>query len=201
MSESSVVTVGGAYKESDDFVPDPTDAFGTLDTSQTAGSAHGKVEAVTPIFEIAKAQNAVTAARALDPNDTEVDSSLVTLPQGMVISESGEQEARDRVAATADTAKSEPVVVGGPNPFQRAAAESGAEAGQAAQAESPSGQGGAFDGGTGGTHEGSGDADAQAAQDKADQEAAAAKAEQEQKDAAEKAAAKGSGNKRGSATQ
>src|SRR5881398_659728 len=111
---SDAVTVGGAYKESDDFIPDPTDAFGTLDTSGTAGAAHGKVEAVTPIFDVARAQDKITAARALDPNDDGVHESLVVLPQGMVIAEDGAEEARQRVKDQAENL--EPVQVGGPNP-------------------------------------------------------------------------------------
>jgi hypothetical protein len=133
MSENTVVTVGGAYKESDEHVPDPTDQFGTLDTSATAGSAHGQVDAVTPIFDVAKAQDKLTAAKALDPNDDSVDASLVVLPQGMVIAEDGAQAARDRVTNAAQNL--DPVEIGGPNAYQQKAAESGEEAGAEAQAE------------------------------------------------------------------
>lgn len=131
MSENTVVTVGGAYKESDDHVPDATDQFGTLDTSATAGSAHGQVDAVTPIFDVAKAQDALTAKRALDPNDSGVDASLVVLPQGMVIAEDGAAEARKRI----EDAEVKPVEVGGPNAYQEAAAESGDAAAADAEAQ------------------------------------------------------------------
>src|ERR1700745_375263 len=81
------VKLGGAYKENDDHVPNPTDQFGTVDTSGTAGTAHARIEEVSPIFEVAKAQDMVTAARALDPEDTDVPESLVVLPQGTQIVE------------------------------------------------------------------------------------------------------------------
>ena len=129
------VTVGGAYKESDDFVPSPTDVFGTLDTSNTAGAADSRIETVTPIHEVAKAQDAIVAAKALDPDDDSVDSSLVVLPQGLVISESGEQEARERVQTVGQKAAESPVEIGGPNPFQKQAAESGEKAAETAEAQ------------------------------------------------------------------
>lgn len=131
---SDAVTLGGAYKESDSHVPDPTDAYGTLDTSGTAGSAHGSIESVTPIFEVAKAQEAIVAAKALDPNDDSVPASLVVLPQGMVIAEDGAQAARERVAQVGKNAAENPVEVGGLSPAQKQAAETTGEAG-AAQAE------------------------------------------------------------------
>lgn len=132
MSETSNI-----YKESDDFVPDPTDAFGTLDTSATAGAAHGRVEAVTPIFEVAKKQDAIAAAKALDPDDDSVPASLVVLPEGMVVREAGTQEAADRVKAAGKNAKENPVEVGGPNPFQEEAAESTAKSAKSTDDEKP----------------------------------------------------------------
>lgn len=79
-TDEPVLKLGGAYKESDSHVPSPTDQFGTLDTTDTAGKADHSVQDVSPVFEAAKAQNLLQAARALDPEDTEVPSSLVILP-------------------------------------------------------------------------------------------------------------------------
>lgn len=123
---TDAVTVGGAYKEDDDFVPNPTDAFGTLDTSATAGAAHGAVEAVTPIFEVAKAQEAIVAAKALDPEDDSVPASMVILPD----SDRSFEDAKKAVEAAAKAAEENPVEVGGLNPFQRQAAETTGEEGQ-----------------------------------------------------------------------
>lgn len=114
---------GGRYVENPDFVPNPTHQFGTLDTSGTAGAAHSKVEEVSPIFEVAKRQELATAARALDPEDTEVPASLVNLPKGAYIAAADPGEAVDRVKATAEAYRDAPVQVGGLTPAQRAAAE------------------------------------------------------------------------------
>lgn len=132
------VTVGGAYKESDDHVPSPTDVYGTLDTSATAGAADSRIETVTPIHEVAKAQDAIVAAKALDPDDDSVDSSLVVLPQGMIISESGEGEAKERVSSLGQKASESPVEIGGLSPFQKQAAEGGDEGAETAEAQQES---------------------------------------------------------------
>lgn len=59
--ETGVDTQGAAYTESEDFVPDPTMATGTLDTSGTAGAEDSKVENTTPVFDAADAQNVLAA--------------------------------------------------------------------------------------------------------------------------------------------
>ena len=107
------------YSESDDFVPDPTHQFGTVETSGTAGIADSRIEEVTPIFDIARQQNLVTAARALDPDDTDVASSNVILPGDLRDMETAKEEVRKQ----AEAALSEPVTIGGPTMAQRAAAE------------------------------------------------------------------------------
>ena len=115
---SDAVAVGEApYSESQSFVPNPTDVVGTLDTSATAGAAHGRIESVTPVFDIAKRENALVAARAVDPDDDSVSISAVTLPGG----EMNREEAITLLKEKAATAK--PVVLGGPNEFQEQAAE------------------------------------------------------------------------------
>ena len=68
------------YVEDENFVPEPTAQYGTLDTSGTAGSAHGKIEEVSPVFAVADQQNAVQAAKAIDPKDDSVHPSLVVVP-------------------------------------------------------------------------------------------------------------------------
>lgn len=117
------VTVGGNYKESDDHLPDPTDQMGTVDTSGTAGTAHGRIEEVTKIFDVAKAQDLQTAARALDPKDTDVSESLVTLPAGPTIIQGDPKEAAERVKTAAKEATKSPIEIGGPTLAQRQAAE------------------------------------------------------------------------------
>lgn len=68
------------YVENEDFVPNPTDQFGTLDTSGTAGAAHSRIEEVSPVFAVADQQNALAAAKAIDPDDDSVPASAVVLP-------------------------------------------------------------------------------------------------------------------------
>lgn len=117
---ATAVQMGGAYMESDDHVPDPTHQFGTVDTSGTAGTAHSRIEETTAIFDVAKQHDLVTAARALDPDDTDVSSSLVVLPGDLRDME----EAKEAVRAAAENALANPVEVGGPTLAQREAAES-----------------------------------------------------------------------------
>lgn len=114
------VKLGGAYKEEDDtFVPDPTHQFGTVDTSGTAGTAHSRIEETTAIFDVAKQADMVTAARALDPDDPDVHSSMVVLPGDLRDME----EAKEAVRSAAENALSNPVEIGGPTLAQREAAE------------------------------------------------------------------------------
>lgn len=121
-TETPAVVVGGAYKESDDHVPNPTDQYGVVDTSGTAGIGDQRIEDITPVFDVAKNQALLDAKRALDPEDTDFDASLVTLPQGQITSVVDPAAERQRVLDLADAVK--PVEVGGPSASQRAAAES-----------------------------------------------------------------------------
>lgn len=52
-------------EDNDSFVPDPTDVTGTLDTSGTTGGEADTVEAVTPVFAAADAQNIEAAKDAV----------------------------------------------------------------------------------------------------------------------------------------
>jgi hypothetical protein len=137
------------YVENEDFVPDPTAQYGTLDTSGTAGAAHSKVEEVSPVFAVADQQNAVTAAKALDPDDASVHPSLVVLPD----SERTYDEAVESVQAKAERAKDTKVALleDRVTPAQQQAAEEGDEAARTAEAQANShGSPGGLDGsGTG----------------------------------------------------
>ena len=137
------------YVEDENFVPDPTAQYGTLDTSGTAGAAHSKIEDVSPVFAVADQQNAAQAARALDPDDDSVHSSLVVLPD----SDRTYDEAVETVQAKAEKAASTKVALVDERetPAQKQAAESGAEAGALADAQTADhGAAGGLDGsGTG----------------------------------------------------
>jgi hypothetical protein len=108
----------GGYRENEDYRPNPHFQYGTLDTSDTAGAAHQNIREVSPVFDVGRAQALALAARALDPNDTEVDSSLVTLPEENLTAD----EARKDLAAKLDDLKTNKIVVGGMTAEQRAAA-------------------------------------------------------------------------------
>lgn len=110
------------YAESDDHTPNPTDQYGTLDTSGTAGAAHNQVNEVTPIFEIARKQDLETAAKALDPNDP-TPEHLVVLPPSQVLHTADPEKAREHLKKKAEAETKKPVVVGGPTPAQQEAAE------------------------------------------------------------------------------
>lgn len=113
MSEPTVVdTTAAPYKESDDFVPDPTAVFGTLETSGTAGGDNEKAEKISPIFDAAKANDLAYAKRAVDPDDTEVDeASAVVLPNN----DRDTDQAREAVRAAATAFEKDPVKVEDPS--------------------------------------------------------------------------------------
>lgn len=146
----TVVEYGEGYKESDDFVPNPTDQFGTLDTSDTAGRAHAKIEEISPIFEVARKQDLAAAQRALDPDDPDVPASMVVLPQGQALSVVDEEKVKDDLKSKAGAATSEKVNLASyRGPAQKAAAESGSGAGDKAESERLSAMRGGTDGGQG----------------------------------------------------
>lgn len=124
---------GQRYVEDPNFVPNPTEQFGTLDTSGTAGSAHSDIKEVTPIFKIAEVENAQQAARALDPDDDSVDASLVVMPVGQTLTVVDEESIKKRI--TEKAAATEPVAVFGPTDAQEDAAKTGEEGEEIAQAQ------------------------------------------------------------------
>lgn len=125
------------YVENPDHVPNPTDMYGTLDTSGTAGAAHGKIDEVTPIFEKARQDDLATAARALDPDDDGVDSSLVVLPQGQNIVPVDPEAEAERIKGVAATAAESEVDLTSPRMTgpKKEAAQSGPEAAEVAEAQ------------------------------------------------------------------
>lgn len=139
------------YQENENFVPEPTAQFGTLDTSGTAGVAHSRLEEVTPVFDVARKQEAKAAARALDPEDTGVHESLVTLPD----SNRTKDEAVEAVRARAEAVEEEEVTLLTERKTfaQKEAEKEGDEAGQVADGRTGSqGASGGLDGsGTGTT--------------------------------------------------
>lgn len=142
MADASVLvtTNKDGYFESEDHRPSPLFQYGTLDTSDTAGGAHQRVEEVAPVFEVARRQNLATAARALDPEDTEVPAELVTLPTGSVTvtgSTRTADEAKEEIASALASAAEDPLVLGGPTEEQRKAAEATPEAEAEAPAKAP----------------------------------------------------------------
>jgi hypothetical protein len=103
------------YVENPDFVPDVTDAMGTLDTSGTAGGAHEDINQVTPVFEAAKAQDLQRAALAVDPEHPEVPESEVTLSTGTTVVHGDPEEDRERVQKAAEAYQEDPVEVKDPS--------------------------------------------------------------------------------------
>ncbi len=135
MSNTASAARDGVYVENENFVPDPTDQYGTLDTSGTAGAAHQKVEEVTKVFEVADAQNAIIAKRALDPDDDEIPSYLVTMPPGQNLVPVDEDAIRERVTKVGEKAESEPITLGAPTPAQQQAAQEGPAAASTAESQ------------------------------------------------------------------
>lgn len=118
-SKSSVDTSGvttTGYVESEDHVPNPLFQYGTLDTSDTAAASAGELMFTTsPVFEVGRARTMLAAARALDPDDTEVSAELVTLPSGGVQmwgTSKTADEGREEVLRAAAYYEQNPVHVG-----------------------------------------------------------------------------------------
>jgi hypothetical protein len=94
------------YYESEDHVPDHTAMSGTLDTTDTAGpGGHAKLENLAPIFRVARAHDLAYAARAVDPNDTEVSEDAVQLSTGLSVVQGDPEADKKRVAESADEAQ------------------------------------------------------------------------------------------------
>lgn len=117
-SNNVVDTQAAPYtEEGSDFVPDATDAMGTLDTSGTAGGAHEDINAITPVFEAAKAQDLQYAAGVVsgdidDPGAVVNEGAAVTVTTaGGRTPEAGEEA----VLKAAEGFEKEPVKVEDPS--------------------------------------------------------------------------------------
>lgn len=89
------VTRPGGYVENPDHTPNPYFQTGTLETTDLGTTAAQQIHGVSPVFEVARAQNLQTAARALDPNDPTVSSDLVILPAAEVTVQGSAKTAAD----------------------------------------------------------------------------------------------------------
>lgn len=115
----TAVTVGGNYKEDDDFVPNPADMQKTFNTSGLGAS--GRIEETSSVFEVDKVQTAEQIKAALDDDDETVRSDKVLLPEATTDNETAKSE----ILAAADARIEKGAVVNGPTPAEREAGEEG----------------------------------------------------------------------------
>lgn len=111
--DKPLVTQGG-YVENRDHKPDPFHQYGTLETTDFGQNPSQQINAVSPVFEEARARNLQTAARALDPNDP-TPSELVVLPSAQVTvqgSERTSEDARAELLGAVKQMQDDPVVLG-----------------------------------------------------------------------------------------
>lgn len=120
------VKVGGAYVESEDHVPNPTDMVAQYNTSGIG--AHQRIEEVSPIFEVDKVKVAQEVLGALDPENDSVKSDRVLLPVPLLDNETAKKE----LIEAAEARVKQGVVVGGPTPAEREAEFDGDEGVRAA---------------------------------------------------------------------
>lgn len=122
----SPIKVGGAYQESEDHVPNPTDMVAQYNTSGLG--AHQRIEEVAPIFEVDKVKTAQEALAALDPKNDAVSSDRVLLPNAV----DDNEVAKKNLTEVAKGRVKQGVVVGGPTPAEREAELEGDEGAEAA---------------------------------------------------------------------
>lgn len=104
------------YREREDYVPDPTSQYGTLNTTGVAGDLANNVNEVSPVFAEARANNLLAARDALDPS-SDVPAELVAVPEGQTA-----DEAREQIEKAISDVEANPVQVGGLTPAQKEAA-------------------------------------------------------------------------------
>lgn len=124
-TDAPVVKFVGYSEDNPNHKPDPFFQTGTLDTSDTGGTAQNSIRDVSPVFDIARAQNLQAAAKALDPDDP-TPSELVILPQGEVTvtgTVKTADEGREDVFREVRKLQDHPVEVGGLTRSQQEAAE------------------------------------------------------------------------------
>jgi hypothetical protein len=90
----SPLTKPGGYIENPDHTPNPYFQYGTLETTDLGSTAHQQLDAVSPVFAAARAENLRTAARALDPDDP-TPAELVVLPESSVTVQGSARSADD----------------------------------------------------------------------------------------------------------
>jgi hypothetical protein len=117
----SPVQVGGAYQESEDHVPNPTDMVAQFNTSGLG--AHGRIEEVSPIFEVDKVKTAQEILAATDPDNDAVGSDRVLLPNPV----EDNDVALDQITELAERRVEKGVVIGGPTPAESEAELEGDE--------------------------------------------------------------------------
>ena len=115
------VTIGGAYKESDEHVPASTDLYGTFNTSGTGASQDPAT--TSPIFDVDRKIIAAEILKALDPEDDSTPASRVLFSEAQVVKTSDDEAETKALKAAAEEAIGNPVVVGGPSKAEAAAAE------------------------------------------------------------------------------
>lgn len=120
------IKVGGAYKESEDFTPNPTDMVAQYNTEGVG--AHQRIEEVSPIFEVDKVKTSQEILGALDPKNDAVRSDRVLLPEAV----SDNETARKEITEVAKNRVKKGVEIGGPTPAQQEAALEGDEGAEAA---------------------------------------------------------------------
>jgi hypothetical protein len=112
--DATLVRPGG-FIENPNHTPNPFFQYGTVDTSGLGAPEHQQMAAISPVFEAARAENLRTAARALDPNDPEVSSDLVILPESTVTVQGSARTADDARAEVFGAVRrlvDDPVVLG-----------------------------------------------------------------------------------------
>jgi hypothetical protein len=131
-SNEGGVVVGGAYKERDDFVPNPTDMYGTFNTHGVG--AHHDPATVSPIFEADRVRAAQGVIDALDPeNPTPSDRVLFAAPVPVLAADN--EAEKEELLKAAQARVDQGVVIGGPSEAEKKAALSGQEGADAAAAQ------------------------------------------------------------------
>lgn len=117
----SPIKVGGAYVENEDHIPEPTDMVAQFNTEGVG--AHGRIEEVSPIFEVDKVKVAQEVTAALDPKNAAVPSSRVLLPEALDDNET----AKKNLLEVAEERVKQGVVIGEATPAEREAELEGDE--------------------------------------------------------------------------
>lgn len=98
-----------AYRESENYRPEPWAVTGNLDTTEAGGMggfAHS-VEKIAPIFQRAAEEDIAYALRALDPEDTEVrEEDHVQTTPGITVVRGDPDEQRARIHKRAQMIRS-----------------------------------------------------------------------------------------------